>query len=192
LSERIGVLGGTFNPVHTGHLILARDAAEQFSLDRVLFMPCAQPSHKPASRLAPARRRVAMLRAAVRGEPRFQVSTLEIERGGISYSVDTLRELRRRHPRADFFFVIGGDTVGELPSWKSMGELLRLCTFVAMRRPGFTASRRIPVKRFRGHLVEISSSEIRARRAKGLSIRHLVPPGVERYITTKKMYLTKE
>jgi nicotinate-nucleotide adenylyltransferase len=190
--EKIGVFGGTFNPVHTGHLILAQDALEHFGLDRVLFVPCAQPPHKRADRLAPARHRVAMLRAVLRGDRRFRVCTLEIARGGVSYSIDTIRELRRLHPGARFFFVIGADTLGELHTWKNIRELRRLCTFITLDRPGVEAPRGRPARFIRGHVIGISSSDIRARRARGLGIRHLVPAAVARYIEKHRLYSTKE
>jgi nicotinate-nucleotide adenylyltransferase len=192
LREKIGVFGGTFNPVHTGHLILAQDALEHFGLDRVLFIPCAHPPHKRADHLAPARHRVAMLRAALRGEPRFQVCTIEIARGGVSYSIDTIRELLRRHPKARFYFVIGADTLNELHTWKSIREVRRLCTFITLDRPGVKVPGGRLTRFFRGHVVGISSSDIRARRARGLAIRQLVPAAVARYIEKKRLYSTKE
>jgi len=192
LLKKIGILGGTFNPVHTGHLILAQDALEQFGLDRVLFIPCAHPPHKTPYRLAPASHRIGMLKAALNGDSRFAVSDMEIKRGGVSYSIDTLRELRRMFPKSVLYFIIGADSLTELHSWRKVGEIQKLCIFIAMGRPGYVVRSSSNVRLFKGHLVEISSSEIRKRVAEGRRIRHLVPKAVERYIRSRCLYQTKE
>ena len=190
MRSRIGVLGGTFNPVHIGHLILAQDALEKFGLDQVLFVPCANPPHKRPRRLAPAKHRLAMLKAALKGDSRFAVSTVEIDRGGVSYSIDTIRQLRRAKPKARFYFIIGADTLPELRTWRSIRKISGLCTFVAMGRPGYAgrATRGFRARPFPGHLIDISSSEIRQRVSEGKSIRHLVPAAVERYISHHGLY----
>lgn len=202
MTPRLGILGGTFNPVHLGHLMMARDALERFRLDRVIFMPCARPPHKPARDLAPDTDRLAMLRLAVRDEPRFAVSDLEIRRGGVSYTIDTIKALQRRHPRARLHFIIGSDSLFELHGWREVGELLRRSVFIALERPGFSLSqltarrlrlpepwpRRLARTVFRGHVMDISSTEIRARVAAGLSLRYLVTPAVAGYIRKKKLY----
>jgi len=202
VSDRLGILGGTFNPVHLGHLMMAQDALERFRLDRVIFMPCARPPHKAARDLAPDADRLAMLRRAVRGDPRFTVSDLEIRRGGISYTIDTIKALQRNHPRARLHFIIGSDSLFELHAWREVGELLRRCVFIALERPGYSLARmtarrlrlpepwprRLARTVFRGHVMEISSTEIRARAAAGLSLRYLVAPAVAGYIRSKKLY----
>jgi nicotinate-nucleotide adenylyltransferase len=182
--------------------VLAQDALERFALDEVLFVPCSVPPHKAGDTLAPARDRLAMLRAAVRGNPRFRVLAAEIERGGVSYSVETLRALRRARPGSRFHFIIGLDTLYELHTWREIYELLRLCTFVTMFRPGRRAGRRIRLRPpwparlrrnlFAGHAIGVSASEIRARRARGEGIRYLVPAAVERYILARRLYGGKE
>lgn len=199
LSGNIGILGGTFNPVHLGHLILAESALEAAGLDRVLWVPCSRPPHKGAEGLAGAADRWAMVRAAIRGHANFCASDIELKRGGVSYAIDTVCELRRCHPRANLFFIIGSDTLAELHGWKDIGDLLERCTFVSFARPGYEAAsrsirlpapwpRRLMRRCHRARLIEISSSDIRRRRAAGRSIRYLVPPAVERYIGVHNLY----
>lgn len=203
---RIGLLGGTFNPVHQGHLMMAADALDHFALERVLFVPAALPPHKSLSRLADAVHRVSMLRLAVESEPRYDVEIDEIRRGGVSYSVDTVRRLQARYPTARLYFIIGGDTLLELRTWKDIGQLLELCEFVTIARPGFAAEKldsaalglpdpwpaRLRSHVVTDHLVEISSTDIRQRVARGLSIRHLVPEAVGRYIAEHQLYMNQE
>ena len=201
--SKIGILGGTFNPIHIGHLILAQGALESFDLSRVLFIPCAQPPHKDASSLADASHRLAMVEAAVEGDPRFEVSDIEIRRGGISYAIDTARQLRRLHPLSKLYFIIGSDTLRELHLWKDVYALLPLCTFITFGRPGPGAGRLRPEdlhldppwpeRLLRNHitarLVEVSSSDIRHRAAEGMSIRYLAPEVVEMYIAEHRLYV---
>lgn len=199
---RIGILGGTFNPIHLGHLIMAQDALELFELSKVMLIPSAHPPHKAAGRLVSAEHRMAMVEAAVEGDTRFEVSDIEIRRGGVSYSVDTAREVNRLHPEADICFVVGADSLPELHLWKDIDELLTLCRFVVLARPGFgpaTAEQgelglgaaqavalRADIRE--GHMVNISSTDIRYRIAEGMSIRYLVHPAVEMYITEHSLY----
>jgi nicotinate-nucleotide adenylyltransferase len=199
---RIGILGGTFNPVHIGHLIIAQNAIETYDLATVLFIPCATPPHKSTSALIRADHRLAMLEAAVEGDPRFEVSDIEIKRGGISYAIETLSELTARDPGNDFYFIIGADTVMELHLWKNIYDILPLCTFVTFARPGFrlpgvTESdlkldppwpRRLLQNVTIGQRVDVSSSDIRYRVAEGMSIRYLVPAAVEMYIAVHGLY----
>jgi nicotinate-nucleotide adenylyltransferase len=201
-TTRIGVLGGTFNPVHMGHLILAQDAFELFELNKVLFVPCARPPHKAGSELAAADHRLAMLEAALEGDLRFETSDLEIRRDGISYSIDTARELRALYPRAEILFIIGSDSLRELHLWKDVYPLLQMCRFVTLARPGFNGPapgerdvqleppwpRRLIENVRAGHSVNISSSDIRYRVAEGMNIRYLVHPAVEMYIGEHSLY----
>ncbi len=199
---RLGVLGGAFNPIHMGHLVMAQDALELFELSQVLFIPCARPPHKPSTELAPAEHRLAMVQAALEGDWRFEASDIELQRGGISWSVDTARELRRLHPAAEIVFIIGADMLPELHLWRDVGTLLELCRFVTLARPGtdLEALKRADLKldppwpeRLReqvrvGHIVSLSSTDIRYRIAEGLSIRYLVHPAVDMYIAEHHLY----
>lgn len=188
--RRVGLLGGSFNPVHLGHLIVAQDALEQARLDEVWFIPCHRPPHKSARGLASASDRWAMLCRALRGERRFKPLDIELRRRGISYSVDTVEALNRRHRNVEFYFIIGADGVAELPRWKDAERLMRMCRFLVLERPGFAlegpwAAR---CRVVRGHRCEIASHDIRARVRAGKSIRYLVPDAVFRYIQSRKLY----
>ena len=185
---RLGLLGGSFNPVHHAHLVIAERAAEALRLDRVLFIPAAVSPLKRPGDLAPARHRWAMLRLALGGNPLFRACDLEIRRGGISYTVDTLRELKRR-TGARLFLVVGADALNLFPLWKEAGEVRRLATLVAAARPGHRPRLRMPKRHIVDvPLLEISGTLIRDRVRKGRSIRYLVPDAVERYIRRKGLY----
>ncbi|MFC1499142.1 nicotinate-nucleotide adenylyltransferase [Verrucomicrobiota bacterium] len=199
---KIGILGGTFNPVHMGHLILAQNAFEQLELSKVLFIPCSAPPHKKSDSLAQTKHRMAMLEAAVEDDLRFETCNIEIKRGGLSYTIDTIRELQQIYSKAEFFFIIGSDTLAELHLWKNVHEVLNLCRFVTFLRPG-SDSVRIKPKALHlnppwpkqlldnvraGKLIDISSSNIRYRVAEGMSIRYLVPTAVEIYISEHNLY----
>ena len=183
-----------------GHLLIAEDALEQLALDRVKFIPSSTPPHKTVDVLARARDRLEMLKLALRGNDRFEIDEMEIRRGGTSYSVDTLTELRRRNPKAGFYFIIGADSLRELHLWREAKRLVAMCTFVTVPRPGFEArpvvDRRLDSasrKRLRqhvlhGHLCDIASREVRARVANGQSIRYLVPDAVTEYIRRHGLY----
>jgi len=204
MKSRIGIFGGTFNPVHMGHLIMAQDALEAFDLSKILFVPCDLPPHKDASHLASAAHRAAMLERAIEDNPDFEICDIEIRRGGTNYSIDTIRHLRKLYPRHDLFFIIGSDSLMELHQWKDIDELLRLCRFVTFVRPGFapqkasakalkleTGLSRDLIKNVAAvHQIDISSSDIRHRAAEGMSIRYLVPSFVEIYIAEHHLYKT--
>ncbi len=214
--KRIGVLGGTFNPIHLAHLRSAEELAEELDLERVLFIPSASPPHKRSSHVAPAHHRMAMVRLAVRGNPRFRASTIEVDRGGHSYSVDTLRLLRRRwRAEVDIFFIVGIDAFRELEMWKEYAEIFSLAHVVVISRPPDAIRPRpsllpIAVRRqfcylpnregFINHTgqkilfrhvtaLDISASDVRHRLAHGRSIRYLLPLSVQRYIETHRLYV---
>jgi nicotinate-nucleotide adenylyltransferase len=185
---RWGLLGGSFNPVHHGHLITALRAAEAVNLDRVLFIPAAVSPLKNGDDLAPAAHRWAMLRLALRGNRLFEASDLELRRGGISYTVDTLRELRKK-TRARLYWILGTDAARLLPRWKSIEEARRLADFIIVTRPGDRVIGKQPKDHIvKAPLLEISSSEIRERVRKGLTVRYLLPDSVERYLRGKGLY----
>lgn len=182
MSKRIGILGGTFNPIHTGHLLIAEGVKEELGLDYVLFIPCYLPPHKRPLNLAKARHRLAMVRLAIKGNPSFKVSTIEIKRKGKSYSINTLEELHRLYKgKAEFFFIIGSDSISGLKSWKCIDKLMKLCKLVAVARPGhhlkYSGVRMIEIP-----TLSISSTDIRRLVKQGKSIRYLVPEAVRRYI----------
>jgi nicotinate-nucleotide adenylyltransferase len=199
---RLGLLGGTFDPVHLGHLLLAECCREQLPLDRVLFLPAAVPPHKRDRELTAASERIEMLELAIAGHERFAVSRLEIDRGGVSYTVDTLRHFRQEDPAGDLFLLIGADMLRDLPHWREAEDVCRLAIVAAVRRAGggdldFTAladvasSERIDL--FRRHQVEmpaigLCSTGIRRRVAAGQSIRYQTPRAVEKYIETHGLY----
>lgn len=191
--RRIGIFGGTFDPPHIGHLIIADQARAQLKLDRVLFVPAFIPPHKRRRASAKPADRLKMAKLAVRGNTAFAVSDLELRREGVSYTIDTVREIRQRFPSAAIFLIVGEDNWGEFPTWKSYQEILRLAKVVVYPRRHRRLKRlpQLPTARVHflpGVLVEISSSEIRQLvRQKG-SIRYLVPAEVERYIVTRKLY----
>ncbi len=189
MSSKIGILGGTFNPVHFGHLILAEQVRGQLGLDRVIFVPTFMPPHKSNSDVIPARYRFEMLRLAIGNNRAFSVSDIEIRRKGKSYTVDTLRQIKKRHPNAALFFICGSDLVSEIPSWKNVDEIYALATFVLARRPGY--GRRLsgrPFIKINVAQVDISSSLIRKLRREGRSIRYLTPNSVVKYIERHRLY----
>src|SRR3989338_3608654 len=188
---RIGILGGTFDPVHNGHIYLAVKALEKLALDRVIFIPAYIPPHKKGVKVTPARHRYNMLKLAISAHKKFKVSDMEIKRKGRSYSVETLRRMRRRYGAgAEFFFITGSDSLRELDKWKKLEEILKLCRFVVAERPGFKARRapegfiflRISAK-------DISATDIRKSIKRGSPLTGLVPRRVERYIDRNKLYI---
>jgi len=202
MGKRIGIIGGSFDPVHTGHLIIAQDAAEKLELSDVLFIPAAIPPHKQHLQQANADDRLNMLKLATEADLRFFVSDLEIMRGGVSYTIDTLRELKQEYPKDTLVLIIGADTLVELHTWYKIDELLELCEVASFIRPGECSISSIADKiqlpphqkdkllgnLIEAHLIEISSTEIRMRAAEGLGIRYLVPPEVEMYIAEHGLY----
>ncbi len=199
----IGVLGGNFDPIHIGHLIVAEEARTRLNLAEVLFVPAGQPWLKPNSPILAAEHRVQMVRLAIADKPYFKLSTMEIERAGPSYTVDTIAELQGQLGAGDeLFFILGWDSLAQLPLWKEPSRLIKMCRLVAVPRPGCSApdlkSLEAAIPGLSQSLIvldkpqiDISASEIRNRVAQGLSIRHLVPEPVDEYIRQHKLYLMK-
>ncbi|NLB55491.1 MAG: nicotinate-nucleotide adenylyltransferase [Lentisphaerae bacterium] len=202
MKQKIGIFGGTFNPVHLGHLIMAQDALEAFELSKVLFVPSSKPPHKTGTALAPAEHRAAMLLNALERSTHFEVCEMELVRGGTSYTVDTLRELRKKYVDRDLFFIIGSDSLTELHTWKEINQILELCTIVTMARPGYDPisikysdinlpdpwPERLLTNVISMHQLNISSSDIRHRIAEGMRISHLLPQSVDSYISEHRLY----
>jgi nicotinate-nucleotide adenylyltransferase len=200
--RHVGILGGSFNPIHLGHLFVGGAAAEAFGLDSVLLMPCSVSPFKfgqPGQ--ASGADRLEMVRLSVAEDPLFEPCSVELERGGVSYAIDTVLALRERHPLDRFSFIIGMDSLRELSRWHRAVELLALCDFITVQRPGVDAAvaeealafppdvrARLLAGIIKGRLCDISSSEIRRRIAEGRSIRYLVCPAVEWYIRTRGLY----
>jgi len=196
----IGVMGGTFDPIHIGHLIVAEEVRTRLDLAEVLFVPAGQPWLKPDSPVSAAEHRVQMVRLAIADKPYFKLSTMEIERAGPSYTVDTIAELLGQLGAGDeLFFILGWDGLAELPKWHEPSRLIKMCHLVAVPRPGYSApdlnslEALIPGLAQRVMLmdkpeIDISAFSIRNRVAQGLSIHHLVPEPVERYIKQNKLY----
>ncbi|MCD5397745.1 nicotinate-nucleotide adenylyltransferase [candidate division NPL-UPA2 bacterium] len=191
---RIGILGGTFNPVHCGHLVAAAEVVQEFVLDKVIFVPSFLPPHKDDSNIAPSRDRFQMCLLAIQAHPSFSVSSLELERGGKSYSIETVKELLGIYGRnTNFYFIIGIDAIQEISTWKDKEELFRLCEFIVVSRPGFSAGGIDKRVLKHTHLIkvpalDISSTEIRRRVKEGRNIKYLVPEKVEKYIYEHKLY----
>jgi nicotinate-nucleotide adenylyltransferase len=198
---RLGVFGGTFDPVHLGHLILAEQCREQGGLERVLFIPAARPPHKHTQPLTSFTQRVEMLQLAVAGQPAFRIEELEKDRPGPSYTVDTLEELRRRQPDAEFWLVLGADTLQDLPQWYEPARIAKLAGFLVAGRPGARIASAPELEQTLGllagtlrlqvvdmPLLEISGRDVRRRVGVGRSIRYMVPRAVEAYIADKGLY----
>ena len=218
MTQRHGIFGGTFNPVHYGHLAAAEEVRERLRLDRVLFLPSFLPPHKHDEAIPSAVQRLEMVRLAVSGNPHFVVSDLEVKRGGVSYTVETVEALIAKHPGTGFVFITGLDSFLEIRTWKDWERLLALCSFAVLSRPGFRFSdlvvfpflqdRRGDLERLdrretqrvnvqgEGFVLslenipfyDISSTDIRTRVRQGRTIKYHLPEPVERYIIENKLY----
>jgi nicotinate-nucleotide adenylyltransferase len=190
--EQIGLFGGTFDPTHYGHLMVAQAAREELSLNKLFFIPASQSPFKPERQPTPPTERLRLLRLALAGKEWCEIDEQEIQRGGVSYTIDTVRSYAHRFQGTRLFYLVGSDHVPKLPAWREANELATMVDFVIIPRPGLEEIA-LPVpfrgQRLAGFPVGISSSQIRARIAAGLSIDHLVPPAVAEAIGNNRLYL---
>jgi nicotinate-nucleotide adenylyltransferase len=200
ISMKIGILGGTFDPVHNGHLIIARNAKQQYNLDKILLIPSGTPPHKDLSKVTKAEHRLNMLTAASKNYG-FEVSMLEIERTGYTFTIDTLIELRRKYDiNTEFYFIIGADVVCDILTWRNVNEVFKLCRFIACLRPGYDEKHfddRVEylklsfgavIDKLKLPPIDASSTDIRRRVSRSEAISHLVPKAVEEYIYRNQLY----
>lgn len=198
--QKIGIMGGTFDPVHYGHLVIAESARSEFGLEKIIFIPTGEPPHKKAYRITDAEDRYNMVQMAIADNDNFAISRIEIERPGPSYTVDTLMQLHSLHPEIDPYIITGADAIVEILTWKNVSFIAALCHFIAATRPGYSLDRLNqeinglpPVIRQKILTIEIpgvaiSSTEIRKRLAENKPISYLLPGQVEKYIRQKKLY----
>jgi|SRR5690606_9827962 len=187
VNKRIGLLGGTFDPPHYGHMLMAERAYEEMNLDEIWFIPSYIPPHKAEAK-TDVSDRIKMLELAIVDRPCFYIEKLEIERQGKSFTIDTIKELQKLNQDKEFFFIIGGDMVDYLPKWHRIDELSKLITFIGLKRQGFTMDSPYPVREVDMPVMEISSTDIRNRIEKGKSIRYLTSQRVIDYIKEKRLY----
>jgi len=200
LKRKIGIMGGTFDPIHTGHLVIAEAVRIEYGLEKVLFIPAANPPHKQNSHVTPSIHRYIMTVMATYSNPHFYVSPIEIERPGLSYTIDTVLALIEQYgDKTEFYFITGADVVQELPTWRNIDHLLDLCYFITATRPGCISNLddvieslgikgRQRIQRLATPALEISSTDIRERMRQGRSIKYIVPESVENYIFKEGLY----
>ncbi|MFH1198955.1 MAG: nicotinate-nucleotide adenylyltransferase [Candidatus Omnitrophota bacterium] len=187
---KIGVLGGTFNPIHIGHLILAEEVREKLGLDKIIFVPACRPPHKDGSDIIDAANRFEMIKTAIAKNNHFAVSDIETKRNGRSYTIDTLREFKKVYPQDELYFIIGSDLLKYLDDWKDLNEIIKMVKFIAATRPGYPLEKipsyisTIPIR-----AVDVSGFEIRQAIKEGKSFRYLVPESVFNYISKNKLYI---
>ncbi|MCH4249512.1 MAG: nicotinate-nucleotide adenylyltransferase [Microbacteriaceae bacterium] len=194
--RRIGVMGGTFNPIHNGHLVAANEVAHVFGLDEVIFVPTGDPWMKAGSEVAPAEDRYLMTVIATAANPRFTVSRVDIDRGGPTYTIDTLTDLHRLHPRDELYFISGADAIAKILQWKRVDQLWDLARFVAVTRPGHPlTTSSLPhedVDLLEVPALAISSTDCRARVSHGIPVWYMVPDGVVQYINKRGLYRSED
>lgn len=187
--KRVGILGGTFNPPHIAHLVIADQVCQQLGLDKVFFMPAAIPPHVDEKKTIDAKHRLMMVKKAIQDNPKFDVETIEIERGGKSYTYDTMVELTEQNPDTEYYFIIGTDMVNYLPKWYKIDELQQLVQFVGVKRPGYIIDSVYPIISVDVPEIEISSSILRRKLATNCSVNYLIPPSVLEYIHQEGLYV---
>ncbi|BAW08993.1 nicotinate-nucleotide adenylyltransferase [Nocardia seriolae] len=201
--RKLGVMGGTFDPIHHGHLVAASEVAHRFELDEVVFVPTGQPWQKGDRSVSPAEDRYLMTVIATASNPRFSVSRVDVDRGKETYTVDTLRDLAEQHPDADLYFITGADALASILTWQDWSELFELAKFVGVTRPGYELN----IDHLADHLrdypegtvtmieipaLAISSSECRRRAGEGRPVWYLVPDGVVQYISKRHLYVPQD
>ena len=195
--KKIGIMGGTFDPIHVGHLMIAEAVWDEYKLEKVLFIPSANPPHKHDV-MTSARHRFNMTLLATCSNPHFEVSSIEMDRTGPSYTIDTIKKKKKIYgDDTDFYFIIGADCIHELPSWHKIDELLKICKFIATKRPSYKLDLSIIAKEFSDYNIqlletpelEISSTDIRQRIKKGYSIQYITTEQVQQYIRKEELYL---
>jgi nicotinate-nucleotide adenylyltransferase len=189
---KLGLFGGSFDPVHLGHLLVAQAAVEELGLDELFFIPAAQSPFKPENKSAPDSVRLQLLRLALAGKTNCEVDEQEIRRGGVSYTIETLRDYAKRFPQTELFYLIGADNAVKLNEWREANEMAKLAEFVAVPRPGGATVSFPPPFRGRtlkGFPLGVSSSQIRARVKAGLPVENLVPPPVAEAIHAVQLYV---
>ena len=185
---QVGIMGGTFNPPHIGHLVMAEQVRSQLGLDKILFMPDANPPHVDEKKTLPAKHRVAMVERAIADNSHFELDLTEIERGGVSYAYDTIVALKQQHPEIDYYFIIGGDMVDYLPTWYRIDDLVQLVQFVGVKRTGYAQQTPYPVLWVDAPVIDVSSTQIRNKIQQGCSVRYLLPDPVFEYIQKEGLY----
>lgn len=186
--KKVCIFGGTFNPPHIGHLIMANEVYHALDFDELRFMPNATPPHKEAKELASGNQRIQMLERAVEPFPYFQVESFEIERGGVSYTFDTIKELKMREPDTQFSFLIGADMIAYLENWHRIDELVNEIQLIGVRRPGYDDQSPYPVLMIDAPLIDLSSTMLRHRFKEGKNVSMLVPESVQTYIRQERLY----
>ncbi|GLB58280.1 nicotinate-nucleotide adenylyltransferase [Cytobacillus sp. NCCP-133] len=186
--EKIGILGGTFDPPHLGHLIIANEVMCSQELDEVWFMPNQEPPHKKKSNAVTNRNRIEMLKLAVAGQPKFKLELIELERPGPSFTYDTMKLLMENYPHKQFYFIIGADMVEYLPKWHNIDKLFEMINFVGVKRPSYNLQTSYPIFYSEVPEIGISSSMIRKRLKEGGTIRYLVPDSIRKYIKENYLY----
>lgn len=186
--RRIGILGGTFNPPHIGHLIIADQVRNQLDLEKILFLPTADPPHSTNKTTIDEKYRVKMVESVVKGNPTFEMDLTEIKRGGKSYTFDTIKELKEQHSDVDYYFIIGADMVEDLPTWHNIDELIKIVQFVAVNRSSYSLDTPYPIIRVDVPIIEVSSTELRKKIANNCSVKYLIPDETIEYIETEGLY----
>ncbi|TQR19256.1 nicotinate-nucleotide adenylyltransferase [Psychrobacillus vulpis] len=188
MSKKVGILGGTFNPPHIGHLIIANEVLHALNLDEVRFMPNATPPHKRMDERVSANNRLEMVKRAIKDVPKMAVETIELDRGGTSYTFDTMELLLAREPFSKFFFIIGGDQVEYLPNWYRIDDLVKKVQIVGVPRPNTSIETAYPIIKLDIPQIDLSSTLVRNRLENGKTTRYLIPELVRDFIQKEKLY----